>query len=228
MCLQLANVVPLLHVLVVSKLPPARQRRANEAAVYAFLTFGAVTCGVLAGAWDTSTTVAGRRHSVALFALVFAAGVVDCMSSVTFWPFAGVFPPVYLVGLSVGEVRGPCVVSVCMCGVWGWGACGDAWRAACGVWRVACGVWRVGSRVGCGVLAVVVTATVAVPSPSLSVRTIKCFVSNPSPPPLWPCAAVLRACPVLYPASLPPSSHPGTPTGSRRGCSSASSAASWS
>jgi hypothetical protein len=40
-------------------------------------------------------------------AQVFCSGAVDCMSSVTFWPFVAAFPPVCVIALSVGEVSEP-------------------------------------------------------------------------------------------------------------------------
>lgn len=81
----------------------AASLRVTSVAVLLVLVVGMAATVLLGATWSATVNVGGAEHSVALLALTFLAGGVDCVSTVTFWPFAGLFPPEMTTAMAVGE-----------------------------------------------------------------------------------------------------------------------------
>lgn len=75
----------------------------TNVAVLFVLVVGMAATVLLGATWSATVAVGGAEHSVALLALTFLAGGVDCVSTVTFWPFAGLFAPEMTTAMAVGE-----------------------------------------------------------------------------------------------------------------------------
>lgn len=71
--------------------------------IYGLLLLGTVASLLLAVLWEHTTRLGGDRHSVALLLLCFVSGVVDCTTTLVYWPFAALFPKPYTVAMAVGE-----------------------------------------------------------------------------------------------------------------------------
>lgn len=96
--MQLANVGPLCYSYL-----RVRGLVAMHSVIYSLLLLGTVASLLLAVLWDHTTRVGGSSHSVALLLLCFASGVVDCTTTLVYWPFAALFPKPYTVAMAVGE-----------------------------------------------------------------------------------------------------------------------------
>ncbi|KAA0176779.1 hypothetical protein FNF27_01601 [Cafeteria roenbergensis] len=77
--------------------------KVTSVAVFVVLLVGMAATVLLGATWSATASIGGSEHSVALLALTFLAGGVDCVSTVTFWPFAGLFPPEMTTAMAVGE-----------------------------------------------------------------------------------------------------------------------------
>ena len=76
--------------------------RSYSPTVYAILTIGVVCCCLLAAFWSVSA----GGVSYPLIVLATGLALVDCTSSVVFWPVVARFPKHLLPGLAVGEALG--------------------------------------------------------------------------------------------------------------------------
>jgi len=73
------------------------------ATVMTAMALGIVATTLLAFTWHVRSTVAGESRSLPLLVLAFVAGAVDCVSTVTFWPFASLFSAEMTTALAIGE-----------------------------------------------------------------------------------------------------------------------------
>lgn len=72
-------------------------------AIHSLLAVGTLCCLLLANYWDVISSVAGRSHSVTFFVLTGLLALVDCTSSVLYFPFLSEFKPIYMRSLLIGE-----------------------------------------------------------------------------------------------------------------------------
>ncbi|XP_061628869.1 solute carrier family 52, riboflavin transporter, member 3-A isoform X2 [Phyllopteryx taeniolatus] len=98
--IQMANLGPLLIALMHKARPG---RLSERAVIYAILSVGVLSCGLLAFFWDRTSIVAGASHSTAFFIIAFFLSLVDCTSSVTFLPFMMRLPAEYITTYFIGE-----------------------------------------------------------------------------------------------------------------------------
>lgn len=97
---QASNIGPI-AVLVLYKVRP---NWLNETFVtYVIIIVGIASCVLSAFLWQTTSTLGGKKHSVALFIFVFLLSLCDCTSSVIFLPFMALLKPDYMTGLYIGE-----------------------------------------------------------------------------------------------------------------------------
>lgn len=97
---QIANVGPVLYALTRRFSP---NLCCESVWISSLLVIGSVAMGVLGFLYDTSTTINGVEHSVALLFLVFATALVGCSSSILFVPYLRNFREVHLVSFFIGE-----------------------------------------------------------------------------------------------------------------------------
>ncbi|XP_071089316.1 riboflavin transporter 2-like [Haliotis cracherodii] len=97
---QLANIGPVIYSLLCSN------RVSEKLVIYFIIGIGALTCLLLVFFWQTTTIVAGAPHSTAMFILNFILALVDCTSTVVFFPFMATFKPVYMSAYFSGEGLG--------------------------------------------------------------------------------------------------------------------------
>ncbi|KAG1678820.1 Solute carrier family 52, riboflavin transporter, member 3-A [Nymphon striatum] len=98
--IQLANVAPIAYSVyyIIFKY------RSNETYfIHVMMTIGVVACILLAFLWKKTGYIGGSEHSVALITLIFFLAIVDCSSSVLFFPFMGLFKSKYMTPFLIGE-----------------------------------------------------------------------------------------------------------------------------
>eukprot|EP00954_Amorphochlora_amoebiformis_P006462 507041-Amorphochlora_amoeboformis.AAC.2 len=97
--IQVGNIGPLAYLGLRSRC----DNRINPTIVI-ILIIGILCCGLLACFWDTTITLeSGRRASGPLLILGAGLAVLDCTSSLLFWPFAAHFPSSYITAMAFGE-----------------------------------------------------------------------------------------------------------------------------
>eukprot|EP00039_Didymoeca_costata_P032348 m.37451 g.37451 ORF g.37451 m.37451 type:complete len:436 (+) comp9316_c0_seq2:415-1722(+) len=96
--IQIANVGPTLYSYLRYK-----NLITLHGATYFILSIGTVATVLIGVLWKETTTIAGVNHSSALIILVFFAAIVDCTTSLLFWPFVGEYRSQYVPALSLGE-----------------------------------------------------------------------------------------------------------------------------
>lgn len=67
------------------------------------MAIGTISCFLLSALWDTQVDIAGNRHSIVFLTLTTTLAIVDCTSSVLYFPFLSHFKPTYLRSLIIGE-----------------------------------------------------------------------------------------------------------------------------
>ncbi|XP_050396549.2 solute carrier family 52, riboflavin transporter, member 3-B [Patella vulgata] len=98
--IQIANIGPLAFT-ISNYFWPSKVK--ETPVIYVIITVGAIACLLLAFFWNTVTMIAGNLHSTALLTLQFFLAIVDCTSSVAFYPFMALFKPQYMTALFIGE-----------------------------------------------------------------------------------------------------------------------------
>lgn len=98
--IQIANIGPILYS-VSYKL--CRSLVNDTYVIHAMMAIGVVACFFLGFFWNHTTYFGGSKHSLALFFLLFFLAIVDCSSSVLFFPFMGSFKKKYLTSFLIGE-----------------------------------------------------------------------------------------------------------------------------
>lgn len=79
------------------------QQNLEKYAIHSLLAIGTICCLLLANYWNVISDVAGRPHSVTFFVLAGFLALVDCTSSVLYFPFLSHFKPIYMRSLLIGE-----------------------------------------------------------------------------------------------------------------------------
>ncbi|CAM9293394.1 unnamed protein product [Heterosigma akashiwo] len=97
--MQLANVAPFGYAALAARgrAPPLAPT------IRALLAAGGLVAVAIGLCWRTTARAAGAERSVALLALIFAAGAVSTTTNVTFFPFVGRFPKQYTTALTLGQ-----------------------------------------------------------------------------------------------------------------------------
>ncbi|XP_029635078.1 solute carrier family 52, riboflavin transporter, member 3-A [Octopus sinensis] len=98
--IQLANIGPITYTLISVFLPNILN---EKKVILTLLIIGSSACMLLSFFWDKVTLIAGRQHSSALLILEFFLALVDCTSSVAFFPFVANFQEKYLISYFIGE-----------------------------------------------------------------------------------------------------------------------------
>jgi hypothetical protein len=102
--IQLSNVLVVLYLVVRACVPDPRGRAALETwTIGLALLCGIAATGTLAVHWGDLSLVDGKLRSATLLGLTLFSGAVDCLSTVTFWPFVARFAPVLTSALAIGE-----------------------------------------------------------------------------------------------------------------------------
>ncbi|UYV82020.1 SLC52A3 [Cordylochernes scorpioides] len=96
---QVANLGPLAY----SVLRRLFNKNIEGPAIHSILLVGCLSTGILPFVWNKITPVLGRDHSVAFLALAFTLALVDCTSSVLYFPYMASFRKTYLMPLLIGE-----------------------------------------------------------------------------------------------------------------------------
>lgn len=99
--IQLANIGPISYTLASVFTPSILYH--EKAIILLILTIGGISCLLLSFFWDFTTLVAGSLHSSALLILEFFLALVDCTSSVAFFPFIANFKEKYMTSYFIGE-----------------------------------------------------------------------------------------------------------------------------
>ena len=99
--IQLANIGPIAYTLASVFAPSILSH--EKAIILLIVTIGASSCLLLSFFWDYTTYVAGSIHSTALLVLEFFLALVDCTSSVAFFPFIANFKEKYMTSYFIGE-----------------------------------------------------------------------------------------------------------------------------
>jgi hypothetical protein len=108
LALQIANIVPFAYFLLNLIINPTKRVKyhMDTIVIFIILVLGIVALAVMAGVWDKTFVIGGAgstAKSWPLLAMVFLLGVVDCTSTLTYWPFVSNFGSLYFIALSVGE-----------------------------------------------------------------------------------------------------------------------------
>lgn len=99
-CVQTANIGPLLYTLVQKYSP---KKIADSIIIYMIYVIGCLTSILAIFLYQVTTVVAGEERSVALLAVTFLFAFVGCTSSVLFMPYMGRFRDIYLITYLIGE-----------------------------------------------------------------------------------------------------------------------------
>ncbi|KAG1714460.1 Protein C12orf4 [Nymphon striatum] len=98
--IQLANIVPVVYAISHKCCPGVMNA---NIVINVIMFIGAASYLLLVFYWNKTAYIAGQQHSVAFFALLLCISIVDCTSSVVFFPFMGLYRKVYLKSFLVGE-----------------------------------------------------------------------------------------------------------------------------
>ncbi|XP_040572918.1 riboflavin transporter 2 isoform X1 [Lepeophtheirus salmonis] len=95
---QLANVGPILYSILRWKMNVN-----NSYSIYFVLTIGVLASFIMIYIWDKTVNILGVAHSLGLFIPIFLLSLVDCTSSVLYFPYIGTFKSIYLNSYLMGE-----------------------------------------------------------------------------------------------------------------------------
>ncbi|CAB4064839.1 SLC52A3 [Lepeophtheirus salmonis] len=95
---QLANVGPILYSILRWKMNVN-----NSYSIYFVLTIGVLASFIMIYIWDKTVNILGVAHSLGLFIPIFLLSLVDCTSSVLYFPYIGTFKSIYLNSFLMGE-----------------------------------------------------------------------------------------------------------------------------
>jgi len=110
---QLANIFPFVHFFLSQYfISEKRKFLWDTVSAYVLVLTGAVICILIGEYWNYTLVVFGKTRSLPFLILVFFAGMVDCTSSVVFWPIVSRFLPSYSSALTIGEGATGLVVGV--------------------------------------------------------------------------------------------------------------------
>lgn len=99
--IQLANIGPISYTLISIFAPFILSH--EKVIILFILMIGASSCLLLSFFWEYTTFIAGTQHSTALLILEFFLALVDCTSSVAFFPFIANFKEKYMTSYFIGE-----------------------------------------------------------------------------------------------------------------------------
>lgn len=99
-CVQTANIGPLLYTLVQKYSP---KKIDDSIIIYIIYVIGCLTSILAIFLYQVTTIVGGVERSVALLVLTFSFAFVGCTSSVLFMPYMGRFRDIYLITYLIGE-----------------------------------------------------------------------------------------------------------------------------
>ncbi|XP_040579557.1 riboflavin transporter 2 [Lepeophtheirus salmonis] len=96
--IQLANVGPIFYSILRWKM-----NINNSYSIYLVLTIGVLASFIMIFIWDKTVNILGVAHSLGLFIPIFLLSLVDCTSSVLYFPYIGTFKSIYLNSFLMGE-----------------------------------------------------------------------------------------------------------------------------
>lgn len=96
---QLANIGPVIYSLLKRYEIP----NLENVSIHCIMLLGTIACLVLALSWDTTAYVGQSNHSIVFLCMTGLLSVVDCTSSVLFFPFIANYRKQYLSSLLIGE-----------------------------------------------------------------------------------------------------------------------------
>lgn len=96
---QAANIGPVAYTI----LQYLRFKLNEPMCILFLLSLGTLATGFLMFFYSKTTTIAGTKHSLVLFCLIFCNALVGCFSSVLFIPYLQDFNKIYLVSYFIGE-----------------------------------------------------------------------------------------------------------------------------
>lgn len=99
-CVQIANIGPLLYTLVQKYSPKKIQ---DSIIIYGVYVIGCLAAILAVFFYQATVIVAGEERSVALLVITFLFAFVGCTSSVLFMPYMGRFRDIYLITYLIGE-----------------------------------------------------------------------------------------------------------------------------
>lgn len=96
---QVANIGPLLYGL----LKRFKVNISEKLSIHVIMALGFLCCILLSNFWSVTTIIAEKPRSLVLLMLTAFMAIVDCTSSVLYFPFITQFKPFYLRSLMIGE-----------------------------------------------------------------------------------------------------------------------------
>eukprot|EP00096_Caligus_rogercresseyi_P003208 TRINITY_DN1588_c0_g1_i1.p1 TRINITY_DN1588_c0_g1~~TRINITY_DN1588_c0_g1_i1.p1 ORF type:complete len:431 (-),score=64.49 TRINITY_DN1588_c0_g1_i1:162-1454(-) len=96
--IQIANVGPIAYSLLRWKVGIS-----NSLCIYGVLFLGVIASGSLIFTWSRTLDIGGASHSLGLFIPILLLSLVDCTSSVLYFPYVGTFKAFYLNSYLMGE-----------------------------------------------------------------------------------------------------------------------------
>jgi len=96
---QVANIGPLVYGL----LQKYNVKVSEKMCIHFIMGLGTLCSLLLANLWDQTAVIFGKETSVVLLILTACMAIVDCTSSVLYFPFITLFEPLYLRSLMIGE-----------------------------------------------------------------------------------------------------------------------------
>ncbi|CAB4059764.1 SLC52A3 [Lepeophtheirus salmonis] len=95
---QLANLGPIIYSILRWKINVN-----NAYCIYFVLAIGVLASFIMIYIWDKTVDILGAAHSLGLFIPIFLLSLVDCTSSVLYFPYVGTFKSTYLNSYLTGE-----------------------------------------------------------------------------------------------------------------------------
>nr|XP_040578958.1 solute carrier family 52, riboflavin transporter, member 3-A-like [Lepeophtheirus salmonis] len=95
---QLANLGPIIYSILRWKINVN-----NAYCIYFVLAVGVLASFIMIYIWDKTVDILGAAHSLGLFIPIFLLSLVDCTSSVLYFPYVGTFKSTYLNSYLTGE-----------------------------------------------------------------------------------------------------------------------------
>eukprot|EP00096_Caligus_rogercresseyi_P003209 TRINITY_DN1588_c0_g1_i2.p1 TRINITY_DN1588_c0_g1~~TRINITY_DN1588_c0_g1_i2.p1 ORF type:complete len:432 (-),score=56.08 TRINITY_DN1588_c0_g1_i2:240-1535(-) len=96
--IQIANVGPIVYSLLRWKVGIS-----NSLCIYGVLSLGVIASVTLIFTWSRTLDIGGEPHSLGLFLPILLLSMVDCTSSVLYFPYVGTFKAFYLNSYLIGE-----------------------------------------------------------------------------------------------------------------------------
>ncbi len=103
LALQLANIFPVLFLLIISAMPRKYKYNFDTISIYGICILGIVGSVLLGLFWDKTEFIGGEQTSFWMLVFVFLTGSVDCTTSVIYFPFISNYNYLYTSALTVGE-----------------------------------------------------------------------------------------------------------------------------